>query len=303
MAGAAVAGAVGAVALRAVPADASAAALTFDVNSYGASNSNQSNGTTGWYGSATYTNGASLLIMDAFTHTPAINAGGLQVFTKGTGTGGYFVSQSGYDLWINGTGRMAQLGRSDVGATAPNWTPGTAPITNSLGSVVGTSYFEELVRGNDSSLWASRTSGTLRAAWKRVNTVRVDSASGDGSAFVPARIIDTRNGTGGHTGQLQPNTTTVFGPFTNTNGIPPDALGIVGNISAIGFSGAGFLTMFPTGASQPGIASVQFGGGLFSIGNGFTAGFGTGANVGKISIYVSNNVAAHCTVDITGYIQ
>jgi len=117
MAGAAVAGAVGAVALRAVPADASAAALTFDVNSYGASNSNQSNGTTGWYGSATYTNGASLLIMDAFTHTPAINAGGLQVFTKGTGTGGYFVSQSGYDLWINGTGRMAQLGRSDVGGS------------------------------------------------------------------------------------------------------------------------------------------------------------------------------------------
>jgi hypothetical protein len=304
MAGAAVAGAAGAIALRSIPADAASTYLAFDQTSFGAAASNQSNATTQWFGSSTYATGASLLIMDAFTYTPAaINAGGLQVFTKGAGTGGYFVSQTGYDLWVNGTGRVAQVGRGDVGSTAPNWTPGTAPITNSLGSIVGTSYFEELVRGNDSSLWASRTTGALKAAWKRMNTVRVDAADGSGGVFVPVRIIDTRNSTGGVAGPLAANSTTSFGPFTGTNGLPTDAVGIIGNLTVAGYSGAGYVTIFPAGSPQPVVSSLDFAPGVPALANGFTVGFGTGLNAGKISIFVSNNVPTHVVVDLFAYIQ
>jgi len=144
-----------------------------------------------------------------------------------------------------------------------------------------------------------------------MNTVRVDSAAGDGTAFVPVRVINTDPAVGavvgGITGPLNQGATYTW-QIAGASGIPAEAVGIVGNITAVAYTSGGFLTMFPTGVTRPTVSSVNFAqaGTVFAWGNHFTAGFGTGTNAGKISIYIGLNAGTdncHVIVDVFGYIQ
>jgi hypothetical protein len=171
----------------------------------------------------------------------------------------------------------------------------------------------ELVRGLDNSLWLSSV-GAGRAGWKRMNTTRVDTADGTGGFFHPVRIVETRPDKGikgGLTGPLAPNNTYTWGPFNGTNGIPPDAQGIVGNLTIVAsagssFGGAGYAAIFPAGfVYTPGTdpSTVNFGDPLFAVPNGFTVGFGTGSNTGKFSVYIYGNVPVFVLVDVSSFIQ
>jgi hypothetical protein len=233
-----------------------------------------------------------------------LNAGAGIMAVSNTGQGGLFGSASGPDIQLGGalptgaklptgSGRLAQMLRGDVGATKPSWTP--------------SSGFGEIVRGSGTELWLSAASG-----WRRQNTTRVDKADGSGGSFVPVRIIDNRDGTGltgsGLTAgqKLQAGVTYTFGPFTGTNGIPSDAIGIIGNVTVAGYSGGGYITVFPGGVAWPGNSTLNFGAGFASTGwaNGFTMGFGTGANAGKISLRLSaNGITSDAIVDVNAYIQ
>lgn len=200
----------------------------------------------------------------------------------------------GIDLAALGAGRILQL-------SLPNdllLTPPTGPPKYN-----NPNDFEQ-VRDARGILWLSGAGGT----WRRANTLRFDTPVGT-AAFAPIRIIDTRDGTGtagsGLTpGQpLQPGVTYTFGPFS---GLPIDAIGIVGNLTAAGFTGAGFITIFPAGVAVPGTASVNFSPPFASSGwgNAFAVGFGTGANARKISLQLSNNgITSHAVVDVTAYVQ
>jgi hypothetical protein len=220
----------------------------------------------------------------------AINAygpGGIGVGVIGASDTGYGVlgeSGSGFDLTAYGTGRLFQYSITDNLGSAvagpPGFTP-AQPVNNFPGG--------ELVRDVNSVLWASRASGTGTAAWRRVNTTRFDSADGLNNPFQPIRIIDTRNGTGVGGPPIGPrpaNSTWTWGPFPGTNGIPSDAVGIVGTVSVTGFTGQGFLAIFPAGAnynpaSSPATMTYQT---AWAWSNAFTIGFGVGgSNGGKIS--------------------
>ena len=142
-----------------------------------------------------------------------------------------------------------------------------------------------------------------------MNSLRVDSSTNDGAVFTPVRVINTDPGigavVGGITGPLLQGSTYSW-TLAGSNGIPSDALGIVGNITAIAYTSGGFLTMFPKGATRPVVSSVNFAGTFFAWGNHFTSGFGSGANAGAISIYIGLNTGTdtcHVTVDVFGYIQ
>ena len=227
------------------------------------------------------------------------------------GPGGLFGSNSGPDLQlggftiqlggtsgqktINGSGRLAQMMRSPVAAAGPNFT--------------AASGIAELVRGTDASMWLSTTgtSGTTSANWKRMNTLRVDKSDGTGAVFAPARVLDTRSPSGPTSGApLSGGTTTKFGPYTGTNGIPADAIGIVGNLTVVGYTGAGYISIFPGGTAWPGTSSLNFGPPFATSGwaNFFVVGFGSGADKGKFSLYVSaNGISTHAVVDVLGYLQ
>ncbi|MDQ6712364.1 MAG: hypothetical protein M3Z28_04125 [Candidatus Dormibacteraeota bacterium] len=215
---------------------------------------------------------------------------------SGAGVGGIFGSSTGPDIQLGGaqptgaksavgSGRLSQILRSDVGAAKPAFAAGAG--------------FGEMVRGGNGEVWMSTPTG-----WKRQNTLRLDKADGTGGFFQPVRIIDTRTGAGGTTGARSADSMTTWGPFPGTNGIPADAVGIVGNVTVTGFTGQGFLAVIPAGAAydpntSPSTMNYNTN---WAWANAFTVGFGVGANAGKISIYVGST-PTHVIVDVVAYIQ
>src|SRR5437773_12023135 len=267
LAGAAVAGAAGGVLLGAVPAAATNGNAVILGNASGAVLNDAANTTSLTATGATGTPtplvkiiGSGAILPSGPPNGPDLE-GALQVFSKpgtpgatptpaeaidGWGPGGIGVgvlgasdtgygvlgeSGSGFDVAAFGTGRVFQFSITDnLGnpqAGPPGFTPAQPP------SFPG----GELVRDANSLIWTSRASGAGTAGWRRLNTTRVDAADGSNNFFQPVRIIDTRNGTGGATGARAANSTTTWGPFPGTNGIPDDAIGIVGNVTVTGYTG------------------------------------------------------------------
>jgi hypothetical protein len=227
----------------------------------------------------------------------AIALGGSEgiVAASNTGPGAILGSSSAPDLVLGGaqptgaklpvgSGRLAQMLRSDVGAAKPGF-----PATSGFG---------EVVRGSGAELWISTASG-----WRRQNTLRVDKGDGSGGAFLPVRALDTRSATGPTGGAPLAGGSTTTITIAGNNGIPADAIGIVGNVTAAAYTGGGYLALFPGGITWPGNSSLNFGSGFAGTGwgNAFTVGLGGG---GKVSIYVSNNgITTHVIMDVTAYLQ
>lgn len=244
----------------------------------------------------------------------SVGGSGTAVYGSGAGGRGVLgISTTGYDVQLGypvpggavGSGRLAMVGRLDVGGSAPNIAP--AFVTTTAGSA----YFQhEFIRGNDSSIWASRFDGSSpnQTRWKRINAVRVDSADGLGSNFKPFRVVDTRT-----LGAIKANGTMnlvqVAGTGTGTSAIPPDAVAVIGNLTAAGYTGGGWLSIMPGGivqgagpgqynpASDP--SSVNFQVGQGAIANSFVVGLGS---AGKVQVYVGGH-SSHFIIDITGYMQ
>ena len=214
---------------------------------------------------------------------------------------------TGIDIAASGNGRLAQVPFQIGGSGAPSLTPSNGLL--------------EIVREDDGSVWVSRAQagnpiGMNQVTWKRLNAVRVDAGDGSGNPFVAARILDTRNGTGvgTHTGPLLPSQVWDFGPYNNTNGIPLDAIGLIGNLTAVAsdangnvlysFPILGWLALTPGGVNpaHP-VSSVNSGGPVQAVANFFVVGFGTGANAGKVRIQNGGGTKVHVLIDVFGYMQ
>jgi hypothetical protein len=274
LAGASVVGAAGMAALTAVPASAATGGnfVLGQANSADAQTSLQYNGSSG------------SIAGFAVSNTTANSSGGHGISASGTG--------GGVDIKLVGTGRFGQNSVSGVSSAAPTFSPA----------------FGEIIRGTGHELWVSTATSGGQAAWRRINSVRFDAADNSGNGFVPVRIIDTRDGTGGHTGALNPNTVYTLGPFTGTKGIPGNAVGVVGNFTigstGANFTGAGFAAVFPGAATWPGTSNINYPAGVPAMANAAVVGFGTGANAGKLSFYIGGGApATHVVFDVFGYIQ
>jgi hypothetical protein len=196
------------------------------------------------------------------------------------------------DVKLGGSGRFVQTANISGGVGAPNYTPGGGT------GFLGHGYFES-IRADDGALWISRGTGTLKAAWKRVNAVRVDSSDGTGVPYAPYRVKDTRTGAkpaAGSTTVVQ-----IAGLGGGASNIPADAIAVIGNLTATQYTGGGYLAISPAGVSVT-TSTVNFITGQTAIANSFIVGLGTGANAGKVQVKVAGH-ASHFIIDVTGYFQ
>jgi hypothetical protein len=204
----------------------------------------------------------------------------------------------GIDIAALGNGRLLQVVPVDAllsnpPAGPPNYVPND---------------FERVVDGNG-VVWVSQQapSGSPASAyWRRLNST---------IPITPTRIIDTRNGTGGITGPLAANTTYTWGPIPGatiqggpkngqSNGVDAHAIGIVGNVTATGFSGNGYLAVFPAGTAYDPSTSpstMNYSDSAWAWANAFTSLLGTGANAGKISVRIGL-ISTHLVMDIVAYL-
>jgi hypothetical protein len=206
------------------------------------------------------------------------------------GTGVVGESLTGIGLYARTSGRLRQDPLSATGT--PNYSP------NNM----------EQVRDANGVLFIHNAAGI----WRRVNSVRTDTADGLGNPFKPLRVLDTR-GTGSNPPKAPGSVTaiTVAGSGTGASTIPGDAIAVTGNLTAAGYTGGGFLAIMPqgitigTGAGQYNPAadpsSVNFITGQYAIANSFICGLNPGN--GQLQVYLGGPHTSHFIVDITGYIQ
>ena len=116
------------------------------------------------------------------------------------------------------------------------------------------------------------------------------------TAVTPARLLDTRAGTGGTTGAIAQGQSINLG-VTGVGGVPASGVSAVAlNVTVAEPTGAGFLTVWPTGETRPTASTHNFVPGI-TIANLVLA--KVGAN-GQVSFYNSAG-ATHVVADVVGY--
>jgi uncharacterized protein YkwD len=113
----------------------------------------------------------------------------------------------------------------------------------------------------------------------------------------PARILDTRDGTGGFGGPV-PASGTVDVQVSGRGGVPASgARAVILNLTVTQPAGPGYVTAFPTGVALPLASDVDFGTGE-TLPNLVVVKLGTG---GKVSVFTS--AATHLVVDVAAWIS
>jgi len=152
--------------------------------------------------------------------------------------------------------------------------------------------------------FAVRTTDANGCFGERQYTLTINPASGgNGLQFYPlaspVRLLDTRPGASPNACS-QPNAAIAGGTSRTQNarsfcGIPANAAAVTGNVTTVA-SGGGYLTLYPSGATQPTVASTNYNPNEV-INNVFTVGLGAGDGAFKIFALNTTDVV----VDVTGY--
>jgi hypothetical protein len=123
-------------------------------------------------------------------------------------------------------------------------------------------------------------------------------------SLTPCRAVDTRAGQGpiltdsGAIGSAPRNFT-----IQGVCGVPVGADAVSINVTAVGPTGLGFLTLFPAGSTQPTVSNINYNAGEPALGNGAIVPLG--AAVPDLSVFtrVSGGGTTHMVIDVTGYFQ
>jgi sugar lactone lactonase YvrE len=227
------------------------------------------------------------------------------------GTGGYLApvaANATLAVDVTGVGGVPETGVSavalNVTVTHPSdygfltvFPSGTSrPLTSSLNFVAGQTVANLVVAkvGVDGKVSIYSYGGGADVIADVVGWFGAGGSRYNG--LTPARLLDTRNGTGGFFAPVSPNGTIAVG-VTGTGGVPAAGVSAVAlNITVTEPSVGGFLSVFPSGTSRPLASSLNFVAGQ-TVANLAMAKVGVD---GKISIY---NYAgwSHVVADVVGW--
>lgn len=113
----------------------------------------------------------------------------------------------------------------------------------------------------------------------------------------PARILDTRNGTGGITGAV-PSGGTIDVQIAGRGGIPStDLAGVAMTVTVTQPTALGYLTVYPSGTGRPAPSNLNFSAGETTANLVVVK---VGSN-GKVSIFNSVGGTTHVIVDVAGW--
>jgi hypothetical protein len=141
----------------------------------------------------------------------------------------------------------------------------------------------DIVTGSDSGVSVLRSSA-------------LTSNEGGFHPLAPSRILDTRDGTGGHRAPVGP-AATVDVTVAGRGGVPASGVSaVVVNVTVTQPTLAGYLTVFPSGTARPVASNLNFVPGE-TVPNLAVAKVGTG---GKVSLYNSVGTT-HVVLDVVGW--
>jgi hypothetical protein len=184
--------------------------------------------------------------------------------------------------------------------------PTVSNLNYSAGEVVPNAFVVKLGAGDGAfNIYASSGIHFLVDVAGYFSNEQTD-ANGTGLLFnplpSPVRLLDTRPG--GFTACDMPGAPLTAGsPRTEParvtcTGIPAAASAVVGNATVVNNTGApaGFVTLYPSGASVPTVSNLNYSAGQV-VPNAFTVKVGAGD--GAFNIYASSSI--HFLADVSGY--
>jgi PKD repeat protein len=176
--------------------------------------------------------------------------------------------------------------------------PSTSTINFTAGEVAGNGLTIALSStGSLSATYMSGAGNTTDLVFDVTGYFTLDTSGATYHPMTPARVLDTRNATGGLT-RLTANTPATF-TVAGTHGIPASAKAVTGNITVVNPSNSWAVYLGPLATATPGTSTINFNAGQVK-GNSLTVTLG---DLGTLSAtYMSSSGATIDLVfDVTGY--
>ncbi|MHA3704326.1 fibronectin type III domain-containing protein [Jatrophihabitans sp. YIM 134969] len=118
------------------------------------------------------------------------------------------------------------------------------------------------------------------------------------AALPPTRVLDTRSGNGAPAGRVSPGGTVQL-PVTGRGGVPATGVAaVLLNVTAVSPTGAGYLTVYPSGGPRPTASNLNFGVGDIRA-NLVAARVGAG---GTVALYNGSGGTVDVLADVAGYV-
>jgi hypothetical protein len=230
----------------------------------------------------------------------------------GNGLDGPFRSEQPRTVQITGRGgvpaaaKAVTINLTVVGQTSGGWAsvtptpiarPDTSIINFPLGDVRANGVTVPLGPGGTLSLTYVGGAG---ATTHLIVDVTGYFLAGDGGRYVPAspsRLLDSRFGTGlaGPFEAREPRVVQIAG----RGGIPADAKAVTLNLTVVGSTAAGYVSLTPTATTAPTTSTINFPKGDTRA-NGVTVPLGPGGTLAAVYI-AGPGALTHLLIDVTGY--
>jgi uncharacterized repeat protein (TIGR01451 family) len=122
------------------------------------------------------------------------------------------------------------------------------------------------------------------------------------NTLAPCRVLDTRDPDGPLGGPiLSPGQQRAFVVTGGSCGIPSTAKAVSVNLTVVGPTGPGFVTVFPGDGSLPATSSINFSAGQVRANNGVFSLAGDGS--GTLNIINGSSGSTHVILDVNGYFE
>jgi hypothetical protein len=250
-----------------------------------------------------------VVVMPPSTPSGFVALAPTRVLDTRDGTGGRSVPLGPQDSWkFSLAGRFGvpvdavavALNVTAVDATAPTYVTvhpfaETRPSSSNLNPVPGQVTPNLVVArvGRDGAVVLYNNSGTVNLIADIVGYFIPGSDVGL-LAIDPARLLDTRDGTGDRFGAIGEGES-IDVQVTGRGGVPADAQAVVLNVTATEPTAASYLTVWPSGDARPVASSVNMSPGQ-TVPNLIIARVGEG---GRVSVF-NNAGSTHVVIDVLG---
>ena len=203
------------------------------------------------------------------------------------------------------TGNLTVTGQTSPGYLfiGPNATnnPTSSTLNFPVGDDRANGVTVALGAGGTLSLTYVATAGaTAHAIFDVSGYFTPDSSGSTYHAVSPARLLDTRNGTGGISGPLSSHVARSFSVTGGESPIPAGATAVTGNLTVTGQTSPGYLFIGPVATNDPTSSTLNFPV-RDDRANNVTVALGTGGVLGVTFVAPSPGNSAHVIFDVTGY--
>ena len=188
---------------------------------------------------------------------------------------------------------------------APSLTSGVAPTTSTINFPYGDTRANGVAvplgaGGNlDAMYWSASTTATVQLVFDVTGYFANDTTGATFGAVPPGRVLDSRLEQGATLFHSRVRQSFAVGGQAR---VPLDAVAVVGNLTVVGQTGPGYVTLAPSLASgvEPSTSTINFPYGDTRA-NGVTVLLGAGGNLDAMYWSASTTATVNLVFDVTGY--